>query len=468
MMARKKRSFLDYVREAKPFEEEFRAAKETLARISPPESGADESADAGAGESAHERAVADGVALPGALLRADTRAYKSAHERANAGAHEGADVSAHERAGERAAQKAGAKADARAYKSAHERADAGAHESAGESAHKRAGAKADLGAGESAHERAGVKADAGADARAYKSAHERAGAGAHESAGESAHERAGAPSSQQLNFTAKEALIYEILKSLNGSETSQDRLARATDANYSYVRKIISRFRKLGILREQRAVRRGRKVISFHVTPVSYVCHDADAVMAKLKKIDLNCVMAFVQIDRSLIKKNLSICATEDDSADEKSGFDPECYPGLARIGFGPTQMRQVRRAWKALGLDLDGLPEALNRAEWMAKPENCHEIKNPLGYIVASLKNGMPSPPPGYKSRQELVAEALREKAEKIRKLQEQYFEDAFLVWWHELPEAEKQRIDRLNRAGAMWDTHRREYFRKNVFKPL
>ncbi|WP_073041993.1 hypothetical protein [Desulfacinum infernum] len=130
--------------------------------------------------------------------------------------------------------------------------------------------------------------------------------------------------------------------------------------------------------------------------------------------------------------------------------------------------MRQVRRAWKALGLDLDGLPEALDRADWMAKPENCREIKNPLGYIVASLKNGMPSPPPGYKSRQELVAEALREKAEKIRNLQEQYFEDAFLVWWHGLPEAEKQRIDRLNRAGAMWDTHRREHFRKNVFKPL
>jgi hypothetical protein len=148
--------------------------------------------------------------------------------------------------------------------------------------------------------------------------------------------------------------------------------------------------------------------------------------------------------------------------------LDKDIYPNLVEIGFTQKQMDEVRRSWQDLGLDLQALPEALDRAEWMAGPGRLPDVRNPLGYIVQSLKNGMPSPPAEYRSRRQILADAMRERAEEIRRLEQQYFEDAFAVWWHDLSEAERKRIDAANKVGAMHEAYRREYFRQHVYRPL
>ncbi|MEJ5366586.1 MAG: hypothetical protein WHS86_15940 [Desulfosoma sp.] len=460
---RKRKSFLDLIRESTPpivdaLDQSKALLDQMMANEKSPQ----------AGVSAHEKAgaSADGKADESADggRQAPLKAPAEAPLSAGASAHKKADRSADGKAGVSAHGKAGAAAYETADESAYGKAGQSADETAGSSAHGKAGGSSHVKAVASAYEKAGGSAYG----TAGESAYEKAGQSADETAGAAAHGKAGAYILQMPSFTEKEALVYEILKKLGGRETSQDRIARAIGGSYSHVRKVISDLQKAGVLLGQKKVLRGRKVVSFSVVPVDYVCASADDVVAKIKRIKWDSLEVFPKIDRSF-NKNLSIC----DESEEAAGgaceeFDPSLYPDLARIGFGPTQMRQIRQAWQKLGLALDGLPEALDRANWMARPENCVEIKNPLGYITMALKNGMPSPPPGYKSRQELVAEAMREKAEKIRQLQHQYFEDAFTVWWHELDESERRRIDAENRTRAMYDVHRREFFKRHVFKPL
>ncbi|WP_448384720.1 hypothetical protein [Desulfosoma sp.] len=209
--------------------------------------------------------------------------------------------------------------------------------------------------------------------------------------------------------------------------------------------------------------------------------------MTSLKRIKIDDLVAvsLVGIDRFFTRENLSILGARegDDSVDnttagqnisvndpENTWGDPDLYPHLTALGFGAHQIQQVRAAWKKLGLDEEALPEALDRAEWMAAhaSECLRDIERPLNYIFKSLKNGMLSPPPGYRSRRQIVADAMHQRAEEIRRLEQQYFEDAFTVWWHELSEAERKKIDGANKVGALHETHRREYFRQHVYQPL
>ncbi|SMC28482.1 hypothetical protein SAMN02746041_03264, partial [Desulfacinum hydrothermale DSM 13146] len=217
---------------------------------------------------------------------------------------------------------------------------------------------------------------------------------------------------------------------------------------------------------------------SYRIREVEYCCPNPDAVAARLKKAQF---LSLPKIDRSILG-NLSIshtrARTRGDSGEGSAPkadcvtvpFDPDLYPHLTALGFGPGQLAQIRETWTQRELDLNGLPEALDRAEWMAAhPEECLKgVDRPLGYIFRSLKNGIPSPPPGYLSRKERVAKELRKQAERIRELEKQHFEDSFLVWWHSLSDDERRQIDSTNKTRAMWDVHRREYYRQHVYKPL
>ena len=256
--------------------------------------------------------------------------------------------------------------------------------------------------------------------------------------------------------------------------------------SYSRVRFIIQKFRSTGIVVTHQRHVAGRWTVSYDVSQVCYQCADARWVASQLRKIDISAItfgdaneVVLNKIDRSLNIKNLSILRarandpSEDDgetNAVVKNIWDPDLYPSLAEIGFGQQQLFQICSLWQQQGIDLQALPEALDRAEWMAAhaSECLSGIDRPLGYLFRALKNGMLSTPPGYRSRRQRIADAMRERAEEIRRLEQQYFEDAFTVWWHELDEAERQRIDATNKLGAMHETHRREYFKKHVFQPL
>ncbi len=250
-------------------------------------------------------------------------------------------------------------------------------------------------------------------------------------------------------------------------------IARELEIGYSTVRRIIDTFAGEGILRTEK-VRIGRRnFVQFTVLKnITYFCPDPFSLAKKAKKIDPNRLSPFYKINKSSIE-NLSIYYAEtaldakQPNPSEDDDIDWDLYPHLTEIGFGPTQLRQIVKHWQKLELDINaGLPHALERADWWAKPE--HRKENALGYVFAMLKNGMPSPPPGFKSRQEIIAEALHEQAEKIRKLKEQHFEDSFTVWWHELPPDEKQKIDAQNRTGAWKEEFRKHYFREHAYQEL
>ena len=71
-----------------------------------------------------------------------------------------------------------------------------------------------------------------------------------------------------------------------------------------------------------------------------------------------------------------------------------------------------------------------------------------------------------------EEAARRAAEEAKRIRELEEQRFEDEFLIWWTALSKQEKEEVDSENKLlpkeGKLRTEFRKDWFRKNVFKPL
>jgi len=152
-----------------------------------------------------------------------------------------------------------------------------------------------------------------------------------------------------------------------------------------------------------------------------------------------------------------------------------ELYPNLCNAGFSNEHLDQIQRAWLLQGIDLEGLPDSLEKADWTLAHDT-GKIENPLYYVLSPLKRGPFATPPGFKSRKvqalEQAAKQAAEEAKKIREIEEQRFEDEFLIWWTQLSEEEKEKVDSENtvlpKEGKLRTNFRKDWFRKHIFKPL
>ena len=150
-------------------------------------------------------------------------------------------------------------------------------------------------------------------------------------------------------------------------------------------------------------------------------------------------------------------------------------YPNLAAAGFDVSHLKQIIENWAIQKIDLSLLPDSLEKADWTLANDK-GKIENKLHYILSPLKRGPFATPNGFKSRKvQAIEDAARraaEEAKRIRELEEQRFEDEFLIWWTALSKQEKEEVDSENKLlpkeGKLRTEFRKDWFRRNVFKPL
>ena len=111
-------------------------------------------------------------------------------------------------------------------------------------------------------------------------------------------------------------------------------------------------------------------------------------------------------------------------------------YPGLAQIGFGPTQIEQILERLTTVGKSPDRLFEAMEHANWELEDGGIRDkegklVENPLGFVFQSLaRGGYFRKPKGFISPEEQAAKDARERAEAELKAQEAAETVQYEIW--------------------------------------
>ncbi|MBW1976177.1 MAG: hypothetical protein JRI45_11570 [Deltaproteobacteria bacterium] len=260
---------------------------------------------------------------------------------------------------------------------------------------------------------------------------------------------------------------------LDGKPTTLQKISKETKISPYTLKSALIRLKQKELLIDYKRVNVGRQHgFSARVAKKNfYVQGDlskAERVLSRVVSSNLSLAAPVERDNNIYINKSLSNRS--------EGEVDLELYPNLVSVGFSKSHYLQIVSAWEKLGIDIKLLARSLEYAEFSLENNLLQNVDNPLAYILTSLKRGQFGKPKGFKSKKEQIAEEIakdiHEEAERIRKLNEQYFEDAFLVWWNNLSEEEKRRIDSLNTAipkqGYFRELHRKEYFRRHVFEPL
>ena len=268
-------------------------------------------------------------------------------------------------------------------------------------------------------------------------------------------------------------ILLSCIEMLDGKPTTLQKISKETKISPYTLKSALIRLKQKELLIDYKRVNVGRQHgFSARVAKKNfYVQGDlskAERVLSRVVSSNLSLAAPVERDNNIYINKSLS--------NRPEGEVDLELYPNLVSVGFSKSHYLQIVSAWEKLGIDIKLLARSLEYAEFSLENNLLQNVDNPLAYILTSLKRGQFGKPKGFKSRKEQIAEEIakdiHEEAERIRKLNEQYFEDAFLVWWNNLSEEEKRRIDSLNTAipkqGYFRELHRKEYFRRHVFEPL
>jgi hypothetical protein len=154
----------------------------------------------------------------------------------------------------------------------------------------------------------------------------------------------------------------------------------------------------------------------------------------------------------------------------------PHLYPTLYKLGLKETHIKKIESAWKTSGIDINDLPESLERAEHDIN--NNPKIEKPLAYVKAALMQGPYEKPKGFVSKAEKAAKQKAKEQKESMKLQKQANETAekserekFESWWDSLSEPEQNKIDNqlnvdMSKTGAKLSLRfaRMDYYKKNV----
>jgi len=159
---------------------------------------------------------------------------------------------------------------------------------------------------------------------------------------------------------------------------------------------------------------------------------------------------------------------------DEENSLKPD--PELSYWREKNLTQKQINNWMEELGLSQDEIVLYLNycRFEMVDMDlEKSKPVGNAINWFYAILKkNGSYPRPKGYQSIREKrateLAQAVKQEAERIQALEEQYFDDTFKIWWSKLAKEERDKIDSSNQSTIKSDLiveeHRKEYFRENV----
>ena len=132
-------------------------------------------------------------------------------------------------------------------------------------------------------------------------------------------------------------------------------------------------------------------------------------------------------------------------------------FPSLHDIGFEKAQIQDVIRSWKLNKLDLDDLPESLQRADYAVENKS-FKMNNPLNFVYSSLMKGTFRKPTGYKSRAEIQAEDRLAEQKQISEKND----EAFQLWCDNLsPDKRTKLCKGIPRIKQ--NVHLREIFDKN-----
>ncbi|MEM4218236.1 MAG: hypothetical protein QXZ09_09470 [Candidatus Methanomethylicaceae archaeon] len=279
----------------------------------------------------------------------------------------------------------------------------------------------------------------------------------------------------QTVVTENDFILIHCLKLVDGAPTTLGLISRATGISINTLKSSMARLKKKGIISAQKRRVGSRNgftaLIHTNEITITGARKRISKILPKIKPESLTMTHS------AHIGPNSKTNARREPALEYlPTEIDLDNYPQLTRIGFSETHIEQIKKAWMQLEIDPSFLPRSLEFAEFALESGSMEKIDNPLAYIVASLKRGQFGKPKGFKSRRERLAEevnrSLTEEVEKLKKINEEYFEKSFLVWWNGLSEEEKRKIDSLNTAipnkGFFRELHRKQYFRENVFTPL
>ena len=222
----------------------------------------------------------------------------------------------------------------------------------------------------------------------------------------------GSPSEQKISLPKQQTIVYDwfLRHGFKGS-FNKGFIVRETGVPYITVRKAIKRLVETNILR-----------LSYDKTLKQFDYEINTEIKVKRSNIisgsyqDQNNIRAphyIEEEERTLLLEKINII-----------------YPNLHGIGFEQSQLQDVIQSWKTNKLDLDQLPESLQRADFAVENKS-FKMDNPLDYVYKSLMRGVFRKPPGFKSMAEIQAEEMLAEQRHIADMRE----DAFQLWCDNLP---------------------------------
>jgi len=230
-------------------------------------------------------------------------------------------------------------------------------------------------------------------------------------------------------------LIWNHLCDQGAHETTVPEIARILGLNDKQVRRAIDKFSDQRILRKEYDPKKPSKQ---KLTPLA----------PKFNSGHNKWVPTSGQIDRSnntLSNLNRFVNMT----SSEFRTYFPQLYE---RIGFGPSQVKEIIKARANAGDPIEDLVESLEHAEW--ELETCGHISldngqladEPAGYLFSRLKKvgGYKPAPKGYVS---MKVRALQDKKQRLDQECEALLEKekaAFGLWIQKLSTKEKESIKR------------------------
>ena len=140
-------------------------------------------------------------------------------------------------------------------------------------------------------------------------------------------------------------------------------------------------------------------------------------------------------------------------------------FASLKKIGFTDNHSKQILEGGL---LSLNDLEKSLEFIDWSIEHEKL-KANMPLNYIMGILRKGTFNRPDGYKSKIEIwrenEAKAEKEEAERLKKLEEQIFENKYTIWRSKLTPEEIHEISPMFKKGEALDAMLRANFRDNIF---
>lgn len=288
-------------------------------------------------------------------------------------------------------------------------------------------------------------------------------------------------------LTENEAALLICLQKVEGHPTNLVQISLALKVSQNTLKKCMNRLVQKGVVVREGKCRVGRhNAFRASVNPVRVVLGDPSKRLVKVAQ-DLHPQFLLLHEDLSVYPsgdppKHPSsyppLNTEEEDNIIYTNLLQPEvegnwkgtAYPKIAEIGLSQEHLMKIVKAWKRDKIPLELLPVSLERAEYAL--EHNSKIEKPLDYVYSVLLRGTFAKPQGFKSRAELAMEEMKREADAIRAREEEYFEDAFLVWWDRLAEQGRVEVDTSNKTAlktpGILEMHRQEWFREKVFTPL